>query len=104
MKIYLDQVYADERKENGTRLLMAAIVDRAIRDAAGREPICDAVEAAKAVWFLHSDFCQEICLETNTNYNKVAGMAEKLYTRRIEKEILAGIYQGLPKAGRRVSI
>ena len=104
MKSYLDQVYADERTSKGMRLLMSAIVDRALRDAAGREPLCDTVEAAKAVCFINGNFCREICSETNASYTDLVAKAVKLYSRRVERESLAGIYQGLPNAGRRVSI
>jgi len=104
MKAYLDQMYANGRTSKGMRLLMAAITDRALRDAAGREPHCDSFEAAKAVWFINGDFCREICLEVNVNYTDLVAKAAKLYRRRVEKESLAGIYHGIPKAGRRVLI
>jgi hypothetical protein len=86
MKAFLDQAEADERRDSGMRSLMAAVVDRAVRDAAGMEPRCSTTKAAQAIWFIQDELCRLMCEQIDFDYAVLAGNASKLYRRRLERE------------------
>jgi len=90
MKSYLDQVYADERTNKGMRLLMSAIVDRALRDIMGKEPELGDHEMVTAAAFLFGGGCQGICVEIGADYKALKKEAATLYTSRIERKFFSG--------------
>ena len=89
MKSYLDQLYADGRIKSGMRLLMAAIVDRALRDIAGMEPELGGHETATAASFILSEEFRGICLEIGADYGTVKRETADLYCRKAERKFLS---------------
>ena len=87
MKEHLEHLHAEAIRSGGKRLLMAAVVDRAVRDIAGYEPPCDDSEAARAMAFVLGNGCREICIELGADYGAVLKNARALYRRRLLREI-----------------
>ncbi|MCL2381315.1 MAG: hypothetical protein FWC64_06940 [Treponema sp.] len=84
MRAYLEQVHADEKRNAGTRLLMAAIVNQAARDAAGMEENCSGIDEAMAVAFLFSEMCWDICVEVGADYGTLRNHAVEKRCRQFE--------------------
>jgi len=84
MKSYLDQLYADKCTKSGVRMLMAAIVDRSIRDIAEKE--CSAYEKVDAVTFINTNMCKDICNVINADYKNMINMLADMHFRAVAKE------------------
>ena len=83
MKTYLDQLYADERMKIGTRLLMSAIVDRAIRDVTSNELGISGFDVITAMAFINSDECRDICIEIGADYMDVVNNMAAMYSNNL---------------------
>ena len=86
MKIYLDQLYADKCTEIGMRMLMAAIVDRTIRDIVEE---CSGYEKASAVRFIYTDMCRDIFQEIGPDYKSTMNMLTDLHLNKVMKKAIS---------------
>jgi len=84
MKSYLDQLYSDKCTESGSRMLMAAIVDRSIRDIAEEE--CSAYQKVDAATFINTDMCQDICNAIGADHKSIMNMLADLHLRKFTKK------------------
>jgi hypothetical protein len=65
----------------GFRVLMAAVIDRAIGDLKGAGPPCRKAETDRAMAFILSGTCEEWCMELETDYRAIREEAAALYRR-----------------------
>jgi len=98
MKSYLDQAYADKRMKSGTRLLIAAVVDRALKDAVGiaghNEPPPSVFDTISAMAFLNSEECRDICIEINADYKTLKKEAVATSLHKIESKFTNKFFSG----------
>jgi len=58
---------------------MSAVMERAFDDLRGVGPHCTYTETDRAMFFINSQYCEEICLELNIDYQAVREKAAELY-------------------------
>ncbi|MCL2191657.1 MAG: hypothetical protein FWB79_06700 [Treponema sp.] len=87
MKEHLEHLHGEEIRASGKRALIAAIVTRAVMDAAGREPACGEAEATRAMAFILSERCRLLCLELGMNYGALRKRTAVLFRGKYIKSL-----------------
>ena len=86
MKSYLDKLHTDKCMESGARMLMTAIVDRAIRDIVEEE--CSAYEKTDSIIFINTCMFQDICNAIGTDYKSIMNKVADLHLRKFMKNTI----------------
>ena len=72
-------------QKKAIRVLLAAVIDRAIDDLKGIGPKCHSAEPDRAMAFILSDTCEAWCLELCIDYDMIKEKSASLYRQLLEK-------------------